>query len=176
MNLMHTNSYFLEKNIKEIKESLTSNQQTFIKLKMNKPLLLLLYLISFIGYSQRTFQKYLIKSDTCKIGEVYLNKNEDYTEETKYLGDIYDEKNIKYSVFLDIFNITGKGVSRLILYSKSKSYSYRLDMPSDAPFKISNNRFYFYKDGIMKTKKLNLTHPELICFDGCFDLEEFYCE
>ena len=106
---------------------------------------------------------------------VVVQKGFNYVEKSNkqkilFIGEITDEKNTTYKVFISQLNLSGKGVNDLIFVSKQKEYKYRLNLPSDAPFKISFNELYFKNKGVVKTMKLNNSLNEWFCSPfECFE-------
>jgi hypothetical protein len=72
------------------------------------------------------------------------NKKNDITQELIYLGILLSTDNQSYKIFTSFLNLDGKGVSELIFVSLNcKVYCYRMNLPTDLPFKIFNNKLYF---------------------------------
>lgn len=110
--------------------------------------------------------------DTMKVGKEYKfsdGKN-GVSQRIIFIGEVTDKKNITYRIFISFLNFLGKGVNDLIFISKQNQYKYRLNLPSDAPFKISFNELYFKNKDVIKTMKLNSSFNEWFCTPfECFE-------
>lgn len=80
------------------------------------------------------------------------------TQQILYLGDIISEKNKSYKVLTSHTNLAGKGVNDLIFVStKGTPSTYRMNLISDMPFKISNNKLFFREEKTKKVKAIKIT-------------------
>lgn len=105
-----------------------------------------------------------------RIGSYKLKAN-GCIQNINYLGVLISSENIEYKVFTSHKNITGKGINDLVFVSnKNEEILYRLDMPSDFPIAISENKLTFKND---RGEKKYLTIEKLLdvfCTPfGCFE-------
>jgi len=89
-----------------------------------------------------------------KIGQYNLkDKENNCTQRIKYLGKIISTDKHTFKVLTSHKNLSGKGVNDLVFISANNiEYIYRLNLPSDFPIYISNNRLYFKNE-----RKLNVS-------------------
>jgi len=107
-----------------------------------------------------------------KIGKFNLkDKDCACTQKIIYLGKIISTNKLTFKVLTSHKNLGGKGVNDLVFISeKNIEYVYRVNLPSDFPIYISNNKLYF-KDGNNNLESMSIGALEkLFCTPfECFD-------
>ena len=109
------------------------------------------YLIFFLYFNQLSAQL-LGNSDYSNFAEKltkirqynFKDKKNNCTQKLIYLGKVNSIDKHSYKVLTSHKNLSGKGVNDLIFVSeKNIEYVYRLNLPSDFPKFISNNKLFF---------------------------------
>lgn len=110
------------------------------------------YLIFFLFFNHSSAQligdsDYLkFSKKLTKIGHYNL-KDKDCTQKIRYLGKVISKNKLTFKVLTSHKNLGGKGVNDLVFISeKSIVTIYRVNLPSDFPIYISNNKLYFKDD------------------------------
>lgn len=104
-------------------------------------------------------------SDTLLVTQTYHFKNDKQgiTQKTNYLGVIKDENQIPFKVLVSFIDLGGKGVNDLIFIAENNQFQYKLNLPTDAPYKIAKNKLYFRNENVTKTMQLNNSFQKLFC-------------
>jgi hypothetical protein len=72
------------------------------------------------------------------------DKQNNCSQKIDYLGTIISTNNHPFKVLTSHKNLVGKGVNDIVFISEEKvEYVYRVNLPSDFPFNISNNKLDF---------------------------------
>lgn len=141
---------------------------------MKNVFIITLLLFSFTLSAQviEDLESFKMFGDTINVEKEYelSDSKNGVNQRILFIGEITDEKNITYKTFISFLSFSGKGVNDLVFISKQKQFKYRLNLPSDAPFKISFNELYFKNKGVIKRMKLNNNFNELFCTPfECFE-------
>lgn len=138
-------------------------------------LLLVLTLLYNYSYSQIVddFYSFSKKKNLIKMKIYNLKDNKDSSikQQIIYLGFINTSNKESFKVFTAFLNLGGKGNSKLVFVSsKGKVFKYYMDLPSDLPFKIYNNRLYFknHQTKIVKSMKVNVLEDVFCTPFECF--------
>lgn len=135
-----------------------------------KYILLFLVFTPFNFLKAQTIEDFKSFSDTVSVNKTFNYEKKGIKQKILFIGEVTDEENIAYKVFISFLNFSGKGVNDLVFVSKEKQFKYRLNLPTDAPFKISFNELYFKSKGVVKKMKVNKSLNELFCSPfECFE-------
>lgn len=133
---------------------------------------LLFGMILFFNFSNAQIVKdYKSFCDNLIVNKKYIFKEKDVKQQILFIGEVTDNKGVTYKVLVSSLNLSGKGVNDLIFISKKNIYKYRMNLPTDMPFKISFNELYFKVDNIIKTMKIEDDFNKIFCTPfECFEM------
>lgn len=135
-----------------------------------KYILLFFIVLSFHSIKSQTIKDFTSFGDTLTIKKEFNFKEKGITQKILFLGELTSENNITYKVYVSFLNFSGKGVNDLIFVSENNLCKYRLNMPTDAPVKISFNRLFFKKNKKIKFIKLVNNFNDWFCSPfECFE-------
>lgn len=135
-------------------------------------MLLFLILVSCYSNAQVLEKDFSSLREETTTKKIFFKENiSGITQQIIFLGEITDKVNGEtYKVFVSFIDFADKGVNDLVFMSEGCQIIYRLNLPSDAPFKISYNELYFKNKNVIKKMKINNGFKDLFCTPfECFE-------
>ncbi len=113
------------------------------------------YLIFFLLFFNHSSAQLIGDSDYLKFSKKLTkirnynlkDKDCDCTQKIRYLGKVISKNKVTFKVLTSHKNLGGKGVNDLVFISEKNVVNiYRVNLPSDFPIYISNNKLCFKDD------------------------------